>query len=314
MAPYSYGECLERSYRVNWRIRDVLGMGGFDLRRPWLPMELSGAGGISCLNADEKRKLTHLEMGAYAHLFRYVEAFIAPEMLSLARDSERVNKEAFEALTNFASEEVKHMHLFDEVRKMVDEAVGFPLELLEGQSVAANAILGRQRGAVLLLTAAIEWLTQDHFLSAMKHSAVLDPLTREIFRCHWLEEAQHARLDHLEALRAFKDMSEGDRDQAIEDLIWLLAALDGLLQQQVACDMTNLGRYLGRVFTLGERRDIRQSLLKAKRHCFIESGASHPNFQELIRAVTTPAQQAGVRLAVDLLLQENPVHPVRGLN
>lgn len=307
MATYSYGECLKRSHRVNWRIKDVLGTVGFNLSRPWLPAGLSGAGGIRCLDPDEKRKLTHLEMGAYAHLFRFVEAFITPEMLSLAQDARFLNLEAFEALTNFASEEVKHMHLFGEVRRLVDEAVGFPLELLEGENEAASVVLGRHRGAVLLLTAAIEWFTQHHYLSAMKDSDELDPLTREIFRHHWMEEAQHAQLDHLEAVRIFREMTQAGRDEAVEDLVWLLAAVDGLLQRQVGLDLANLGTYLGRIFAEEERQEIQEHLLKAKRHCFIESGWVHPNFQELFRTVTTPAQQARVGQAVSLLLQGNPV-------
>ncbi|WP_257308210.1 diiron oxygenase [Geothrix fuzhouensis] len=312
MAAYAYEECLERSYRINWKIKDVLGTVGFDRGRPWLPAALSGAKGIFCLNAEEKRKLTQVEMGAYAHLFGFVEAFIAPEMVELARASETVNRVAFEALTNFASEEIKHMRLFREVRKMVDRTLGFPLELLEGQDQVAQVVLGKHQGAVLLLTSAIEWFTQHHFLSAMKDADELDPLTKEIFRCHWLEEAQHARLDHLETVRVFREMTEADRDQAIEDLIWLLAAVDGLLQQQVAHDVTNLGRYLGRAFTAPERQEIHRNLLRAKRHCFIESGMVHPNFQELFLAVTTPAQQAGVRGAVDLLLQEQQGPPAQG--
>jgi hypothetical protein len=312
MVAYSYEGCLERSYRVNWKIKDVLGTVGFDLGRPWLPAALSGAGGIFCLNSEEKRKLTHVEMGAYAHLFGFVEAFIAPEMVDLAREAEAVNGVAFEALTTFASEEIKHMRLFREVRKMVDTALGFPLELLEGQDQVAKVVLGKHRGAVLLLTAAIEWFTQHHFLSAMKDADELDPLTKEIFRCHWLEEAQHAQLDHLETLRIFREMTEADRDLAIEDLIWLLAAVDGLLQQQVAHDVTNLGRYLGRAFTGVEHQEIHQNLLRAKRHCFIESGVVHPNFQELFLSVTTPAQQAGVRGAVDLPLQEQHGPLVQG--
>ena len=55
-------------------------------------------------------------MGAYAHLFGYVEEFIAPTMVTLARDFAIDNRPAFDALTNFAAEEVKHMHLFRELR------------------------------------------------------------------------------------------------------------------------------------------------------------------------------------------------------
>lgn len=308
MATYTYGGCIEQSYRINWKIKDVLGSLEFDLDRPWLPAALSGGGGIFCLNPEEKRKLTQVEMGAYSHLFAFVETFIAPLMADLALDSQGVNGEAFEALTNFASEEVKHIHLFREVARRVDVKLGFPLKLVTGQTEVAHAVLSKNKGAVLLLTSAIEWFTQHHYLSSMSQSDELDPLTREIFRCHWMEEAQHARLDHLEALRLFKEMTTVERQEAIEDLIWLLVAVDGLLEQQAILDVTNLSRHLDRVFTDQEWNELLVGLLRAKRHCFIESGVTHPNFLELFLSVTTSAQQARVQGAVALLLKKSPFH------
>ncbi len=304
MPAYSYEDCLERSYRVNWKITDVLGTMEFDLDRPWLPAALSGGGGISCLSGDERRKLTQVEMGAYAHLFGFVEAYIAPLIAELARDFEDGDRVGFEALTNFASEEVKHMHLFREVRRRVDGRLGFPLRLVAGESEVARAVRSRSRGAALLLTAAIEWFTQHHYVSAMKDAHDLDPLTKEIFRNHWLEEAQHARMDHLETLRAFHDMTAAEREEAVEDLIWLVGAVDGLLQQQVDLDLANLQDHLGRIFTEPERQDVRRGLLRAKRHCFIESGVTHPNFQALFLAVTTRNQQERVEAALHGLLAE----------
>ena len=68
--------------RVNWKIGDVIG--GRSLR----PSRSLAAGcgcpapaGSPCLTPAEKVKLTHVEMGAYAHLFGYVEEFIAPAMI-----------------------------------------------------------------------------------------------------------------------------------------------------------------------------------------------------------------------------------------
>src|SRR5262249_47886166 len=152
------------------------------------------------------------------------------------------------ALANFAAEEVKHMTLFRELRGRIDEAIGFPLALLGGQQEVARAVLSKQTGAILLLTAAIEWLTQRHYLSSFKDDEALDPVTRRIFRCHWREESQHARLDHLETLRAFSGVSEVERQMAIEDLIGLVGAVDGLLQEQAELDVENLERYLDRSF------------------------------------------------------------------
>ncbi len=308
MASYSYDECLRASHKASWRIEQVLGEDRFGRGRCWLPPQLSGAGAISCLSAAEQLQLTHVEMGAYAHLFGFVEEFIAPQMVNLARECELDDRAAFDALTNFAAEEVKHMHLFRQVRALVDDALGFPLRLLDGQREIARAVLGKSPGAVLLLTSAIEWLTQAHYVDAMKDSDALDPLAKTIFRYHWMEEAQHARLDHLETVRSFGKMSASQRDEAIEQLVELVAAVDALLQRQTDLDVANLAAYLGRAFTSAEEGELRRSVLRAKRHAFIESGVAHPNFQELFAQVTTPAQRDHVQERLGRLLGPPTIH------
>jgi hypothetical protein len=299
---YSYGDCLRNSYRVNWKIGDVIDGRHFDTARRWLPARLSGAGHVAGLTAAEKTTLNQVEMGAYAHLFGFVEEFIAPRMVSLAGDFTLDNREAFDALTNFAAEEVKHMTLFREVRSAVDDTVGVPLELLPGARDVARVVLSKNTGATLLLTAAIEWFTQLHYLTSFKDDASLDPFTQHIFRAHWLEESQHARLDHLETLRAFGRMTEPEKDQAIDDLIELVGAVDGLLQKQAELDVENLQRVLGRGLGKAEQREVLTAVLAAKRYTFIESGVTHPNFQELFALVTTSAQQQKVQQALGAVL------------
>ncbi|BDU73048.1 diiron oxygenase [Mesoterricola silvestris] len=306
MTADTYAECLTRSYRVGWKIKEVLGFVDFDPDRPWLPAPLSGAYGLTCLGPGEKLRMTHVEMGSYAHLFGFVEAFIAPEMVNLAQECGTAHPAAFEALTNFASEEIKHIHLFREIRNRVDEQLGFPLQLLEGEVEVARAVLGRRKGAVLLLTSAIEWLTQEHYTRTMKNADELDPLTREIFRAHWLEESQHARLDHLEALRVFRSLDEAARDATVEDFIWLLAAMDGLLQTQALLDLANVERHLERVFDEAERLEVHGGLLRAKRYAFLESGVTHPEFQDLFQLVTTPSQRDRVQAALGPILLAFP--------
>ena len=303
MGQYSYAECLRNSYRVNWTIADVVDGRSFDPSRRWLPARLSGASLVASLSEAEKTKLTHVEMGAYAHLFGYVEEFIAPTMVALARDFEIDHRAAFDALTNFAAEEVKHMNLFRELRGRIDSAIGFPLALLPGEQEVARAVLSKQTGAVLLLTAAIEWLTQRHYLTCFRDDAALDPFTRHIFRSHWLEESQHARLDHLETLRAFGHMGAGETERAVDDLVELVGAVDGLLRQQAELDVESFQRYVERGLRDAEKAEIYSRVLDAKRYTFIESGVTHPNFQELFAAVTTPAQQDRVQQALGGVLQ-----------
>jgi hypothetical protein len=300
---YSFVECLNNSYKVNWRIRDVLGDRSFDRSKRWLPEQLSGAGDITCLSGDERKKLTHVEMGAYAHLFGYVEAFIAPQISTLAQEVVVDDRESYDALTNFAAEEVKHMTLFRKVRAMVDETLGIRLRLLEDPEKTAAYVLSKNRGAVLLLTALIEWFTQGHYLLAIKEDDSLTPLTKRVFQHHWMEEAQHAKMDNMETLRAFSGMTEAERDQAIDDLIELVGAVDGLLQKQADYDVENLQDYLGRAFPAEDKQEIYENVLKAKRYVFIESGVTHPRFQELFTEVTTPEQRECVGAVLREILQ-----------
>jgi hypothetical protein len=294
----AYAECLKSSYRVNWKISDVIGGRHFDAARAWLPAPLSGAARIACLTSAEKIKLTQVEMGAYAHLIGYVEEFIAPTMLALASDFAMERREAFDALTSFAAEEIKHMTLFREVRTHVDGAVGFPLALLPGAPDVARAVVGKHTGAVLLLTSALEWLTQLHYLSCFEPDESLDPFTRHIFKSHWLEESQHARMDHLETLRLFHSLDAAERDRVFDDLVELVTMLDGLLQTQAQLDVENLQACLWRRLTSAEQQEIRAGVLAAKRYAFIESGLTHPNFRELFGLVATADQQRRVLHAV----------------
>ncbi len=302
MATYTYADCLANSYKVNWRIEDVIGGQEFDLSKRWLPPQLSGADQITCRNDEEKIKLTQVEMGAYSHIFGFVEEFIAPTIIGLAQELEAEQRDGFDALTNFAAEEIKHQALFREVRQLVDDALGVELDLLPGQDDVAKVVMSKSVAGVLLLTEVIEWFTQYHYVAAMKDHDSLDPFTKRIFRAHWQEESQHALMDHLEVLRAFAKMTDAEKDQAITDLIELVGAVDGLLQVQTGLDVDNLEKCLGRIFSEEDRTEITDKVLAAKRYTFIESGATHPKFQETFTQVTTPEQQETVGAALAPLL------------
>ncbi|MEN8005753.1 MAG: diiron oxygenase [Candidatus Krumholzibacteriota bacterium] len=302
MANYSYEKCLASSYKVNWRIEDIIGGREFDRNKHWLPAAVSGESRIQGLSTDERRMLTHVEMAAYTHLFGYVEEFIAPKVADLAKEYEIDERIAFDALTNFAAEEVKHMNLFKQLRAMVDETLGFETDLIGGQADTARYVLSKSTGAVLLLTACIEWFTQQHYLEAFRDDSDLDPFTTDIFKAHWQEESQHAQMDHIEAVRAFSNMDRMQRDEAVDDLIELVGAVDGMLQDQVERDMKNFMTYTNRKMDAEMADEMRRGLLSAKRWTFIESGVTHPRFMELIEEVTDEKQRERIGAALTPLL------------
>jgi len=117
-----------------------------------------------------------------------------------------------------------------------------------------------------------------------------------------LEESQHARLDHLETLRAFRGMGGAEKERALDDLVELVDAVDGLLQTQAQLDVDNLQQCLWRRLGPGERAEVLAAVLAAKRYTFIESGVTHPNFVELLEAVTTPGERQKVQRALGSVL------------
>src|SRR5262245_4891202 len=284
------------------RIDEVIGNRHFDLSRRWLPVRLSGADRVACLSPAEKVKLTHVELGAYAHLFACLEESIAPTMSGLARGLEGEDPAAADALASCAADELKHVTLFRQIRARVDDALGLPLTLLPEPGKVASVVLSRHPAAVLLLTAAIEWLSQLHYLNCFVDDAALDPLTRHIFESHWREESQHARLEHAETVRAFRKLTIVEQERAIDDFIDLITGMEALLHIQARLDVENLQRCIWRRLPKAEQAEILTAVLAAKRATFVEGGLTHPNFQELLRMVATPAQQQKVREALGAVL------------
>jgi hypothetical protein len=290
------------AYVAEERIDEVIGNRHFDLSRRWLPVRLSGADRVACLSPAEKVKLTHVELGAYAHLFACLEEIIAPTMSGLARGLEGEDPATADALANCAADELKHVSLFREIRSRVDDALGLPLTLLPEAGKVASVVMSRHPAAVLLLTAALEWLSQLHYLNCFVDDTALDPLTRHILESHWREESQHARLENAETVRAFEGLSLVEQELAIDDFIDLVSGVEGLLHIQARLDVENLQRCIWRRLPKAEQAEILTAVLAAKRDAFVQSGLTHPSFQELLRRVATPAQQQKVRQAVGEVL------------
>lgn len=111
MPAYSYARSLDNSFKASWKLEEVLERTRFDRSLRWMPPALSGSAEAACLDEQGRRALTQVELASYAHLFGYVEAFIAPKVNVLAADFALCDLPAFEALSNFTAEEVKHMNL-----------------------------------------------------------------------------------------------------------------------------------------------------------------------------------------------------------
>ena len=81
-----------------------------------------------------------------------------------------------------------------------------------------------------------------------------------------------------------------ERDQAVDDLIALVVAVDSILQAQSAADAKYFCGIAGEDFDVGQRKRVEQGLLKAYRWQYIVSGAQHPRFQDVLGSLITEAQ------------------------
>jgi predicted component of type VI protein secretion system len=159
-------------------------------------------------------------------------------------------------------------------------------------------VLGKSTWAVLALTCHIELFTQAHYRQSIEHDEDLSDLYKDVFLFHWREESQHAILDELEWRREDVNLSAPERDRAVEDLIALVGAVDGLLQQQAASDVDYFLRNCGRLLNGRESEQLRAVVLKAYRWQYIVSGIQDPRYMGILSDMITPDQATRIGSAL----------------
>jgi hypothetical protein len=162
----------------------------------------------------------------------------------------------------------------------------------------AAVVLAKSTWAVLALTLDIELFTQAHYRQSIEPDDHLSPLFKDVFLYHWKEESQHAILDEIELVRHDADLTPGRRDEAVDEFIELVAAVDGILQAQATSDAAYFAAHSGRAVADDEAQTIEATFLRAYRWQYIHSGARHPHFQAVLAGLITEDQ--GKRIAAAL--------------
>src|SRR6266545_4696814 len=142
----------------------------------------------------------------------------------------------------------------------------------------AKAVLGHQPLAVALTTLHIEWMTQKHWIEAVKDNQDLDPQFKSLLKHHWMEEAQHSKLDTLMVESLSHGMDGAALDAAVEEYLEIGGMVDGALAQQVEFDLDNLARATGQKLSTAERNAFVAAQLQGQRWTYLGSGMTHPNF------------------------------------
>ena len=287
-----YARCIEISKRIRWEIeRDVIRGRTFDLTKKFLPDGLSKIDRLAFLSRDEQRLLSQIQGRTYANMFGLVERFIGAKVLELSRDHWLGDQTALEALVRFSDEELKHQELFRRIERLAAEDMPEGYSFLPQPNDVATVVLGKSTWAVLALTCLIELFTQTHYRSSIDPAENISELWRDVFLFHWREESQHAILDELEWKRENAKLTPEQRDRAVDDLIQLVGAVDGLLQLQSAADVDYFVRVAGRYFPRAHVEQTGAAVLQAYRWQYILSGVEEQRFAEILGGMITEAQR-----------------------
>ncbi|QJR15117.1 hypothetical protein [Usitatibacter palustris] len=299
-----YAKCIEVSKRVRWDIeRHVIRGRGFDLTRKFLPDGLTFAPRLEFLAPEEQRFYSQVQGRTYANMFGLCERFINAKMLEVSRDHWLGDQAKLEALVRFSEEELKHQALFRRIESMMASTMPAGYRFIPMPDDVAGFVLGKSTWSVLGLTLMIELFTQVHYRESLDRDPDLSDLYRDVFLFHWKEESQHAILDELEWQRENEKLDATERDAAVDDLIELAAAVDGMVQAQADEDTRYFIECAGRPFSVHEALRIKAGMLEAYRYQYIVSGVKDARFNAILGSMITPQQAARIGQALAPILQ-----------
>jgi hypothetical protein len=288
---YNYQETLAASAKANWRIEDIVGGDKtLDFTKPFMPESLARVESLDFLSKEEKILLNQIRAYGYLYTFGMVEEFILPFVLDHARPHLNEDDYRTRALLQFASEEAKHIHLFKKFAEEFEagfvtncDTIGPPEEI--GKAVLAHSPLG-----VALVILGIEWMTQKHYLESVRDDEDLDPQFKSLLRHHWMEEAQHTKLDTLMVQALTDNRSAIEIERGISDYAAIGALIDSGIPQQVKFDMQALQRAAGRNFSKSEEEQFRTIQRQALRWTYLGSAMTHPQFLQIVGEISPDAR------------------------
>jgi len=298
-----YARVVALSKKTEWQIdRDLLRGRTFDFSRKFLPDGLTLSHRLAFLSADDARLMSQVQGRTYAYIFGVVERFISAKMLDLGRARIFGDQLALEGLVRFSNEEIKHQELFRRMEAMIAPHMPDGYRRVADPNDVARAVLAARTWAVLALTCHIELFVQSHYAESIAPHQEICPLFRDVFQFHWRDECQHVVLDELEWKAEHATLSPAERDLAVDDLIALVAAVDGILQAQSTADAGYFMRNAQQTYTAEQTAQIEASVLAAYRWQYIISGVQHPHFGRLLASLTTPAQMSRIQAALAPIL------------
>jgi len=289
---YTYEAVLAASEKVSWRVEDIIGgEKRLDFTKPFLPEALAQVAPLSFLTDHEKLVVNQIRGHNYLYLFGLVEEFILPFVLDYARSQLGQGDCRARAYLKFAGDEAKHIHLFKRFRQDFEDGFGVTCEVIGPPQEFARAVLAHHPLAVALAILHIEWMTQRHYVDSVRDNQRLDPQFSSLLKHHWLEEAQHSKLDTLMVETLAEACDDVQIERAIDEYIQIGGLLNGGLQQQTAFDLEAFRRATGRFLTRDEAAQYTKVQSQAMRWTFLGSGMTHKNFLATVGSLRPEARE-----------------------
>lgn len=141
-------------------------------------------------------------------------------------------------------------------------------------------------------------MTQCHYLESIRDNAeTLDPQFCSMLKHHWMEEAQHTKLDTLLVAQLVREISSQEIEAGIEDYLAIAKIFDEELMTQVQLDLESLSQGTGRTFTDPEKQEIQTIQRQSYRWAFLCAGMTHPNFVKIISELSQTGHARVIEMA-----------------
>ena len=109
-------------------------------------------------------------------------------------------------------------------------------------------------------------------------------------------------MDELEWRRIDDAVTAEQREQAVDELIELAQAVDGIVRAQAAADSAYFAATCGRHLSSAEASSVQQTLVDAYRRQYLVSGFRHPHFAATLADLTSEAQLERIHDALSYLM------------
>lgn len=288
---YNFAEVLATSARAAWQIEDVLPTGArLDFVRNFLPEGLARTDAAPGLSDEQRLVLNQIRGHEYLVMFGLVEEFILPFVLDHARPQLNGGDERVRALLNFAGEEAKHIHLFKLFHQRFTEDFGTDCAMIGPPEAIAAEVLRHDPLAVALLVLHIEWMTQRHYVDSVRDDGELEPLFKSLLKHHWMEEAQHAKLDTMMVAALVEGRDEASIGKALDEYLEMGMFLDNGLKAQTEMNIAALEKATGTTIAPEILPALVEQQHQALRWTYIGTGMTHPKFVTTLAAISPGAR------------------------